>query len=225
MNELTNYLNNAALPAVNTTDMADALSEFVEESGGAGSNQDFLSFNGMYGQYMLGKDKREVDRNQLYIMDPLSLTAGWVCWKAISKRPVKEHSWFVLDRNAKKVGKDDLEDFGPYGKREGWVQARGFSAVALDASGKEVVFSVNSLSGVNTITDLSSQIRDRAVAGEDSLMVFYWDSEEFTTDKGTAHKPKYEVEAWVSRESANAFLRGEISKDDLLAGKSPKKKK
>lgn len=223
---LTSYLGDANLPAVSDDQLAGALMEQADDGqqGGIGTG-DYLSFSGKRGVYSLGRNKEPIDPEQLYIMDPLSVIAGWVCWKG--SKPVDRHEWSVLEAKTQGVKEEDLKDHGPYNTKagDGWAQLRGFSCFACDKLTGQVNFTTTSKSGRNALFDLTTAIAKRSAMGEPTLPVFYFDMEEFTAHDQKNFKPKFDVESWATREQVGAYINGELTLDQLLEGdEAPKKK-
>jgi hypothetical protein len=223
-NALTQYLGNADLPAISEQDMAGALAEVSNESGNSAGMFDYLSFSGKSGQYSLGRKRENVDTEQLYIMDPLSVIAGWTCWKA--SKPIAKHEWSVYNKNAR-IEEGQLEDHAPYNTKagDGWAEMRGFSCFPCDQIKGQVNFTTTSKSGRNAVYDLTNDIAKRAAAGEPTLPVFYFESESFVAQDMKNFKPKFEVEAWVTRDAVQSYVDGDITAEQLIAGDAPKKKR
>jgi|6_EtaG_2_1085325.scaffolds.fasta_scaffold00782_15 hypothetical protein len=223
---LTSYLDNANLPAVDGNALANALNEAADEAttGGA-SSVDYLSFSGKSGEYSLGRDQSGIDPDQLYLVEPHSFIEGWLCWK--NSKPIARIEWSVLRRAEQSVHKDSLEDHGPYRESsgEGWQQLLGFGLLTCDNAFAQVKFSSTSKSGRNSIGDLMKAIGVRSAAEEPDMPMIYFGATEFEAQGNKNYKPLLDVEAWVSRESAAAFLAGEMSKADLIDGHTPKKKR
>ncbi len=225
-NELTKFLNADNLPAVDGGELANALAEAADDATtGAGGNRDYLTFSGKTGQYRLGREGADIDPDQLYLVEPRTFIGGWVCWKD-SKR-VDQIEWSVYKAAEQAVDVDDLEDHGPYRKNsgEGWRKMLGLGLISCDAMKSQLKFSSNSKSGRNSIGDLMKSIAARAVAEEPSLPLIYFDSVTFEAQGAQNYKPVLQIDTWVTRDSASAYIGGSLSKEQLLAGKRPKKKR
>jgi len=225
-NELTKYLDTANLPSVDGGALANALSEAADDATSGGSNGvDFLSFSGKTGLYSLGRNGDDIDPDQLYLVEPQTFIAGWVCWK--NSKPVDRIEWSVLKAREQSVSSEELEDHGPYRQNagEGWQQLLGFGLIGCDAVFSQVQFSSTSKSGRNSIGDLMKEIGIRSASAEPDMPLIYFGSVEFEAQGNKNHKPVLNVEAWVTRDSAAAFLSGELNEDQLIAGDKPKKKR
>jgi hypothetical protein len=224
-NELTKYLDSANLPTVDGDALATALTEAADEATTGSGNVDYLSFSGKTGRYSLGRNQEDIDPEQLYLVEPQTFISGWVCWK--NSKPIDRIEWSVLKAKEQAVAFDDLEDHGPYRKNagEGWQQVLGFDLLACDAIQSQVKFSSTSKSGRNSIGDLMKEIGLRAAAKEPSLPLINFSETTFESNGQTNYKPVLQVETWVTRDSAAAYLAGALSENQLLAGDRPKKKR
>jgi hypothetical protein len=223
---LTAFLDTANLPALDGGQVADALAEAADDATtGGGGNVDYLSFSGKTGRYSLGRQNEEIDPEQLYLVEPHTFIGGWVCWK--NSKPLDRIEWSVYKAAEQAVDKPDLEDHGPYRESagEGWQQLLGFGLVSCDEMHSMVKFSSTSKSGRNTIGDLMKEIGARSAAEEPSLPLVYFDKDTFEAQGVTNYKPVLKVEVWVSRDSAAAYMDGDMSIDALVGGDQPRKKR
>ena len=226
VNSLTKYLDADNLPSINSDEMAGALYDAADDATtGSGSNVDYLSFSGKTGRYSLGRDKEDIDPAQLYLVEPQTFVSGWVCWKDSTRVDSLEGSVYEADKKA--VAREDLVDHGPYreGTNEGWSQEIGFGAIGCDEQLSQVKFSSSSKSGRNSVGDLMKEIGRRSAAQEPNMPLITFDKTTFESQGNKNFKPVFDVETWVSRESAAAYMNGELSEDQLIAGDAPKKKR
>jgi hypothetical protein len=224
-NELTKFLNADNLPAVDGGELANALTEAADDATtGVGGNVDYLSFSGKTGKYSLGREQADIDPDQLYLVEPKTFIGGWVCWK--NSKPIDRIEWSIYKAKEQAVDINDLEDHGPYRESagEGWQQLLGLGLIGCDAVQSQVKFSSTSKSGRNSIGDLMKDIAVRAVAGEPSLPLIYFDSVQFEAQGNKNYKPVLQIDTWVTRDSAAAYIDGSLSEEQFLAGKRPKKK-
>jgi hypothetical protein len=224
-NDLMAFVTGNELPVLSDAALADAINEAQAAKGQTPRDTTFtqyLSFSGKTGAYALGKDRDDVDPEALYLVEPMSFTDGWICWK--SSRPVDRVEWNYLDHGSA-VLESDLKDHGPYNSAmgEGWSTLLGLGCVALDNEMTQIKFSSNSISAKNSITDLHNEIKDRASRGEPQIPVIHFDRQQFTAQGAKNWKPKFIVEVWVTRESAGAYASGGLSLDDLVSGVTVKK--
>ena len=222
-NALTQFTANANLPALSNADMAAALAESNADNGSAGGDMNFLSFSGKTGIYALGRDKDEVDPDDRFLLDIRTIMEGWLCWK--SNKPVGRVEWSVYMRATQAVDEHDLEDHGPYRSNmgEGWQRVMGFGVLPTDGETKPIKFTASSKSGRNAIGDLNKEIQKRLADDEPALPLISFEKEEFTAQGQKNFKPKFIIDAWVTEAAASAFFDGDLSIDDLAAGKAPKK--
>jgi hypothetical protein len=225
-NSLTSYLDTDNLPSIDGDAMAGALMDAADgATSGGGDGLDYLSFSGKTGIYALGKNKDEVDPDQLYLVEPQTFSGGWVCWKA--SKPIDRVQWSVYKADEQAVGINDLEYHGPYRENagEGWQQLLGFACIGLDVVNSQVSFSSTSKSGRNAIGDLMQEIGARSAAGEPNMPLVTFDKTSFEAQGFKQYKPVLDVEAWVTRESAAAYMAGDLNEDQLIAGDKPKAKR
>lgn len=222
---LTQFLDSANLPTVDDGALANALTEAADDATTGSSNVDYLSFSGKTGKYSLGRDQQDIDPDMLYLVEPKTFISGWVCWK--NSKPIDRIEWSVLRAKEQAVDIDDLEDHGPYRESagEGWQQLLGFGLIGCDVIHSQVKFSSTSKSGRNSIGDLMKEIGVRSAAKEPSLPLIYFSETTFESSGQTNYKPVLQVEAWVTRDSAAAYIDGSLSEEQLLAGDRPKKKR
>ena len=224
-NDLMAFVSGNELPVLSDAALADAIKEAQAAKGEAPRDTTFtqyLSFSGKTGIYALGKDRDDVDPEALYLVEPMTFTDGWICWK--SSKPVDRVEWNYIDQG-RAVAESDLQDHGPYNSAmgEGWSSLLGFGCVSLDGDTTQIKFSSNAVSAKNSITDLHNEIKDRAARGEAQIPVIHLDKEQFEAQGAKNWKPKFVVEVWVTRESAGGYANGGLTLDDLLSGKAPKK--
>ena len=226
MNSLTKYLDADNLPSINYDDMAGALYDAADDATtGSGSNVDYLSFSGKTGLYSLGRDKEDIDPDQLYLVEPQTFVSGWVCWKDSSR--VDSLEWSVYKAAEQAGAREDLQDHGPYraGTNEGWSQEIGFGAIGCDAQLSQVKFSSSSKSGRNSVGDLMKEIGRRSASQEPNMPLITFGKTTFESQGNKNFKPVFEVEMWVQRLSAAAYLNGDLTEEQLIAGDEPKKPK
>lgn len=219
MSELAKYLSGNQLQ-ISDEEMAKHLSQTADEATtGSGAGVTYLNFSGKTGAYSLGRDKEDIDPEDVFILEPQTCFTGWQCWKA--SKPVAKHKWSVYaPQNA--VAERDLEDHGPYKEKlgEGWKRMLGFGVIDA-VEGTQIEFSTDSVSGRNAVSGLLDEIAQRMRAGEAGIPLVRFDKEQFTAQEQRNWKPKFVVEAWVSRDQVMAYMSEEVEydMDDLIAGK------
>ncbi len=166
----------------------------------------------------MGRDRSEPDPDALYIVEPYAAVAGWTCWKGGGV--AEKHEWSVFETD-KAIPASQLADHGPYkDDGDGWQFMLGVSMFDVDDPQTKIKFTTTSKSGRNVVADLTSEIAKRIIAGEPELPVMRLDDEQFTAHGKKNGKPKFAVEAWVTREEVNAFIEmgddGDV--EDLIAG-------
>ena len=224
INALSTFLKGSkGLPTISDDQLADAL-----EAGQQGMEMDtsavqYLTFSGKSGNYSLGRGKDEVDPEAVYVLEPQSFTAGWMCWKG--NKPIARHEWSFF-RPDQAVPQADLEDHGPYksDKGEGWAEALSFGVCSTDGHQTSIKFGTSTKSARNAIADMIDEVKKRARAKEAPIPVIHFESEEFTAQDQKNYKPKFVVEAWVTRKAAEAFYAGTLTIDQLSSGEAAPKR-
>jgi hypothetical protein len=182
------------------------------------SGVNYLGFSGKVGAYGLGQEKADIDPDALYLFEPVSFLAGWVCWK--DTNVVGRHEWSFYSGRA--ILESELDDHGPYNDDgDGWKATLGFGCIALDGTKTEIKFSHHAAGTKNSMKDLLDKVKVRSAAGEPAMPVFTFSKEQFEARSKKNWKATFLVEAWVTREAVALFFDGTFSMDDLLAGKKP----
>lgn len=223
-NALQQYMRNATLTIPSDADMIEHLQDSINQNDKLGGGGNYLRFNGKTGAFSMGRGGDGVE-DRLFLLETASFVDGWICWKG--SKPVGKHIWSIFTAKDDAVLEDALEDHGPYNvkKGEGWKRLRGFGFVPLEQGTPAAIgFENNSASGCNSIDALKGQVVDQVKRGEPSIPVFSFYDELFDREQDN-YKPMFDVAAWVTRPASVAFLAGELTEKQLLAGKAPKKKK
>lgn len=220
--ELTAWLDNSAnLPA--TKDMGAALVEAGRDNSN-GSGVAFLSFNGKFGRWTIGKDKNEIDPEDLFIVEPSTFTEGWTFWLENKVPQGGNVEWPVLRRRQSAVLEAELEDpsnGARLGDGDGWKASAGFSCMTVE--GRPYKFANNSKSGVGAVAALMDECGQRAMADEPEIPILTLGQEMFTANGKQNFKPVFSVETWVNRETMMAYAKGDIKVSSLLKNEAKKK--
>tara|TARA_R110000822_G_scaffold120679_1_gene254224 strand:- start:1267 stop:1962 length:696 start_codon:yes stop_codon:yes gene_type:complete len=223
--DLMAFVSGNTLPILSDDALADAIEQAQRRTGEGVRDTTFtqyLSFSGKTGAYALGKDRDDVDPEALYLVEPMSFTDGWICWK--SSRPVDRVEWNYIDHQ-RAVVESDLQDHGPYNSAmgEGWSTLLGLGCISLDNKMTQIKFSSNSVSARNSISDLHNEIKARARRGEAQIPIIHFDRQQFEAQGAKNWKPNFVVEVWVTRESASSYATGGLTLGDLVSGVPVKK--
>tara|TARA_R110000787_G_scaffold99677_3_gene204345 strand:- start:151 stop:849 length:699 start_codon:yes stop_codon:yes gene_type:complete len=221
---LAAFLGGANLPEINAG-MADALEADGAGMGGSAGGYDFLSLSGKTGVFKLGKDKDGIDPDELFVVDPRQNGKGWLCWKA--GKVVARHAWSIYSDPATWVHENDLEDHGPYNytKGDGWKVERTLKMLGID-SGRQISFSVGNDSGNRAFTDFGTLVSAEMRSGSKILLpIIKLSSRPFTAQDFLNYKPVLDVVGWTTQPAVEAFVRGALTRKQLLDGKGPRAKK
>jgi hypothetical protein len=216
-NELTAFVTGNTLPVLSDDALADAISQAQQTTGDGVRDTTFtqyLSFSGKTGLYALGKERLDMDPAAVHIVEPMTFTNGWICWKG--GRPVDRVEWSYFDQGSAVI-EENLADHGPYKSAtgEGWSVLRGFGCMSPD--GEQIKFSSNAVSARNAIGDLLNEIKDRSARKEPPIPLIRFDRTQFEAQGTKNWKPVFRVEAWVRREDATGYASGALTLEALLA--------
>jgi|GEM_PF-1640829 len=206
---LAAYAKGGNLPTLDKNAMAQALSATsAEESAGSGSTGvEFVSFSGKTGALTYGRDRDDLDQEELFLMEPRSAFRGWTCWK--DNKPVARHEWSIYQPQLA-VKESDLEDKGPYARQQdGWQSMLGFGFMSTEGEVVQYRFSTNSVSGKNAVSGLFDEIAQRTIRGEPNFPLFYFNREKFQAKGEWNWKPKFAIDEWITEADAAAMLGGE----------------
>jgi hypothetical protein len=224
-NDLMAFVSGNTLPVLSDDALADAITQAQQSSGDGPRDTTFtqyLSFSGKTGLYALGKNRDDMDPASVYLVEPMSFTDGWICWKG--GRPADRVEWSYFDPSSA-VFEADLVDHGPYktATGEGWSVLRGFGC--MSTAGEQIKFSSNAISARNAISDLLNEIKDRSARKEPPIPLIRFDREQFEAQGTKNWKPVFLVEAWARRSEAGKYAAGTLTLDELLSGAVISKKK
>ena len=154
-------LSNTALQALSDSALDRALAQVNQVDPPA-----YVSVN-KRGQVVVGRDKEAVDaEKELFLWDPLSAEAGYICWKDGS--PVEERMVSVFDDP---VSPETLTDHGPYEQGDGWREQVKILGDRL-ATGQRVVYSPTSYGGRKTVGAMQKKaLLDMKEQGRKDLVV------------------------------------------------------
>ena len=206
---LAAYAKGGNLPALDKNAMAKALAQASNEesTGGASDGVEYVSFSGKTGAITFGRDRDDLDQEELFLMEPRSAFRGWVCWK--DNKPVARHQWSIYQPELA-IAERELEDKGPYTRQQdGWQSMLGFGFMSTEGEVVQYQFSTNSTSGKNAVGDLFNEIAERTMRGEPNFPLFYFTREKFQAQGEWNFKPKFDVDEWITEEEAAAMLDSE----------------
>jgi hypothetical protein len=195
----------------NKADTARLMKQSASLDPRANGDIDYLSFSGKIGKYALGKDKEDIDPDELWLVNIHSFKNGWICWKA--GRPVAKRLAMITEPQ---VLDPDPDEFGPFtSQNDGWYRAKSFVLKSLE-TGVTAEFTTNSKSGVSVFAGIEDQIADRMVHNMADWPVITMDKELFTVDGNTNYKPKIDVLGWMTDDSvARLDPEAEYTQEDV----------
>ena len=213
--ELTAWLeNDANLPS--TKDMGTALVD-AGRANSNGSGVEFLSFNGKFGRWTIGKDKNEIDPEDLFVVEPSTFTEGWTFWLENKVPQGGTVEWLALKRRTAAVLETELDDpsnGARLGDGDGWKASAGFSCMTVE--GRPYKFANNSKSGVGAVAALMDECGQRALAEEPELPILTLGQVTFQSHGQPNFKPVFKVESWVNRVTMTAYAKGDFKLSSLL---------
>ena len=185
-----------------TAALAAAMATSVADSGGNGAlpeGTEYMSFSGKTGAYTLGvpgtagKEKRDIDTEERFLVDRSSFHDGWMCWKG--GKPVARRLYPV----GTPYNDPDFSEHGPFNDRqgEGWKKAKRFLIRSLD-DGTQYDFTVSSVSAVFVVADLQREIVEAMFAGTPSFPVVTFDRTPFVAHGQKNPKPVITIDGWLA---------------------------
>ena len=204
----------------------EALAQSLEEGASEGRSSaagDYLNFSGKMGKYTIGKEKRVVEKDELWLVNVGSFEKGWMCWKGGQPKASR-----MAAVSGTPVPTPNFDEFGPFdtANGEGWHAAKAFVLKSVD-NDQQAYFKTNSISGISAFSDLQGAIAPRVRAGESAWPLISLNMEEFTAQGYKNFAPKFEVYGWLNNEAVDKlFADDEADLDELIAmseGDSPPK--
>lgn len=222
-NALAIFGGNAVGMKANLAKMADSLDKSAEDDPRGGDEDgDYANFSGKRGVYEIGADKVDADENDLWVVAVPSFKSGWICWKGGAPLANRMRSIYEDPEPT-----PDFNEHGPFDdkKGEGWYMRKQFVMRNVE-TGKQIVFSTNSKSGINSVASLQKEIAEKVKADDPFIPVVRLGRETFTAGGYKNYKPLFIVEGWLSAEmTSEMFLleqEGKLHLDvvyDMLDGK------
>lgn len=217
-NDVTAFGGNVR--SIDVQDMAKRAQESAENSPrpGAPNGSDYMNFSGKRGVFTIGRDKRRVENDEMWLVDVTSWEEGWVCWKG-GQSPASRMANIYT---GVPIQQPDPDELGPFdGQRgEGWFRAKGMVLKSLD-NHQQGYFKINSVSGVAAISDLIGDFAQRAGSGLPCWPVVTLDIEEFEAQGYKNFKPVFNYVAWLSADQVQQLAEG-ADLDDLIEEDAPR---
>lgn len=173
--------------------------------GGAPDGSDYLNFSGKRGVFTIGKDSREIQPDEHWIVNVTSFEEGWVCWKGGSPASLRMSNIYT----GVPVAQPDSDELGPFdsNKGEGWFGAKAWVMKSCDEE-QQGYMRINSVSGVSAMAELIGEFSERAAAGEPCWPVIHLDKEQFESKGFKNFKPVFEVVTWLTTEDMEKIGEG-----------------
>lgn len=193
---------------VNSSALVDALAASAQKDprGGGANGGEFVNFSGKHGTYQVGKDKSEMDPEELWLINIASFEDGWICWKGGAVQALRLYPMGVP------VPEPDFEEHGPFQKQgDGWKQAKSLTMKSLDSL-MQGYFKVNAVSAVSVFADLQDDILARVRAGQPAWPVVKWGKEKFLAKGDWNFKPVVTIDGWLDDESVG--MLAELLEDE-----------
>lgn len=198
-NEVANVFGGKPLAMTDKQAMAEKAAAAAQDSPrqGAPDGSDYLNFSGKRGLYQLGKEKRAVLNDELWLLNIASFESGYVCWKGGQPQGTRLSNIYT----GVPVQRPDADEGGPFkhDDGEGWHQAKAWVSKSLD-NDQQAYFKNNSVSGVAEMADMIEEVARRMAVDEPCWPVFYYDMEEFSAQGHKNFKPVFTVYGWIGDE-------------------------
>lgn len=198
--------------------MASALAASAQtgQVGMAPDGSVYMNFSGKRGVYELGKDKEDIQADELWLVNIASIQAGYVCWKGGQPQATRLASIY-----GPPVSEPDFNEFGPFAQGDGWSPAKALITASVDRAGTQGYFKVSAKSAVGTISGLEEQVSQRMLASQPCWPLVFWRREKFQAKGNWNFKPTAEVYGWLNdagvAELAANVENPEFDLDDLIA--------
>lgn len=207
---LAAYAKGGNLPTLDRDAMAQALASAAaeESTGSASDGVEYVAFSGKTGTITYGRDRADLDQDELFLMEPRSAFRGWICWK--NNKPVARRQWSIYQPNMA-IEEHELEDKGPYDRpQDGWQSMLGFGFMSTEGEVVQYSFSTNSISGKNSVSDLFDQIAQRTIRGERNFPLFRFTREKFQAQGEWNWKPRFDIDEWLTEAEAAELMGAEV---------------
>lgn len=206
-NEVTKSVFGGNVAVTDSAKLLEALTESAaRDPRGSASGADYMNFSGKVGRYEIGKDKVDVDPEEVYLINIASFEDGYICWK--DGKPVATRLYPM----GTPIPPLDRSEHGPFVKEgDGWQDAKSLVARSID-TGNSVYFKNNSVSGVSEFASLQKQVMARLRTGQPSWPLVQFGKEPFTAKGFKNFKPVFNIVGWLSDEACVKL--GEIFEDE-----------
>tara|TARA_R110000803_G_scaffold23766_2_gene58026 strand:+ start:1931 stop:2677 length:747 start_codon:yes stop_codon:yes gene_type:complete len=211
--EITNPFGSSAILG-NREEMAKraaASAATVPSAGGAPDGSDFLSFSGKRGLYTVGKDKRQIQPDELWLLNVASFEDGWVCWKGgkpIAKRTYNIYTGTPVERPAS-------DELGPFDDKSGWSACKCWVSKSID-NDQQGFFEVTSISGVSEMASMIEEVSRRMAVGLPCWPLFHYDMKEFSAQGHKNFKPDFKVYGWLDDDAVGKVADPSADVDELI---------
>ena len=212
-NEVTNPFG-ASTSMADRQDMAKRAQESSNKAAQAGApdGSDYMNFSGKLGKFTIGKDKREVQNDEFWLLNVGSFEDGYICWKGGKPASTRMANIYTGDP----IPAPASDELGPFNeaKGDGWYQVKGWVAKSLDYN-EQGYFKNNSVSGVAEMAGMLEEVSGRLATGKACWPVFVYDKEGFEAQGFKNFKPLFTIQGWLDDE-ALAGLVDDFDIEDLM---------
>lgn len=167
--------------------------------GMAPDGSEYLNFSGKRGVYEFGKDKADIDNDEIWVVNSMSFEDGWVCWKGGSKVANRMASIF----SDTPIPDPNFDEHGPFDPKtsDGWSRSKAMVIRSVDEDDRQGYYSTNSKTGVGAIAGLQQEIVERMNSGAPAWPLIQLDREEFKAQNQKNWKPILRVYGWLTYEA------------------------
>ena len=197
----TNPFGSGQVALANADAMANALAGSSDKGqlGGAPEGSQYVNFSGKRGAYEFGKDKEDIDNDEIWLVNVASFEDGFVCWKGGAPASTRMSNIY----NGQPVPVPASDELGPFdaNKGEGWFAAKSMVFRSVEEDDRQGYFKINSKSGVAAMADLQAQVAERLRAGRPFWPLVSLDKEKFEAKGFKNYKPVFNIYGWLSQEA------------------------
>lgn len=200
-NEVVTTPFGGAVSLNNAQAMADAMANSAAQGqiGGAPDGSVYLNFTGKRGVYEFGKDKEDIDKSELWLVNIASFEDGYVCWKGGKTAATRMANIY----SGQHIAAPAPDELGPFNtaQGEGWFPAKSMVIKSVEADDRQGYWKINSKSGVAVFADLQAQVAERLRAGRPCWPLVNLGKEKFEAQGQKNYKPQIDVYGWLSQEA------------------------
>lgn len=198
---------------VKGADLANKLADSSQKGARGGIDGDYLNFSGKKGVYVIGKEQRQIQPDEIWAVNIASFEDGYVCWKGGSPAGIRMSNIFT----GVPVSAPDPEEGGPFNTNngEGWHTAKSMTLRSLD-NDQQGYFRINSKSGVSAFADLQKEVAERSAGGMACWPLLKLEVGTFVAQGNKNALPVFNIVGWLNDEQIVTLAEPDVDYDALI---------